>query len=105
MRQRILTKHLTKPINKTIGARIDKRMVNLKKEFQDKWSIHHTWDTKNTKKTILTITADAVTCEIFFFKNKVEVFVEAPFYLVPFLEPFRKKAIQIIEKELATLIV
>lgn len=101
MRQKILDKALNKQINKTIQERIDKKILKLKKEFQDKWGISHKWNKKGDK---LKIEIADVFCEAIFSKKKVKVFVDAPFYLVPFLEPFRKQAIEVLEEEISKLI-
>ena len=101
MRQKILDKALNKQINKTIQERIDKKILKLKKELQDKWGISHKWNKKGDKLNIKT--AD-VSWEAIFSKNKVEVFMNAPFYLTPFLEPFRKQAIEVLEEEISKLI-
>jgi len=101
MRQKILDKALNKQINKTIQERIDKKILKLKKEFQDKWGISHKWNKKGNKLNIKT--AD-LSWEAIFSKNKVEVFMNAPFYLMPFLEPFRKQAIEVLEEEISKLI-
>ena len=102
MRQKILDKALNKQINKTIQERIDKRIEKLlKKEFQDKWGISHKWNKKGDK---LKVEIADVSWEAIFSKKKVEVFVNAPFYLAPFLEPFRKQAIEVLEEEITKLI-
>ncbi|MBE3093625.1 MAG: polyhydroxyalkanoic acid system family protein [Actinobacteria bacterium] len=100
MRQKILDRTLAEPINKTIQEHIDKRIEKLKKEFQDKWGISHKWNKKGNKLKVEI--ADAFG-EAIFSKNKVEVFVNAPFYLMPFLEPFRKQVIEVLEKELSKI--
>ncbi len=101
MRQKILDKALNKQINKTIQEHIAKRIEKLKKEFQDKWGISHKWNKKGDKLKVKT--AD-VSWEAIFSKKKVKVFVDAPFYLIPFLEPFRKQAIEVLEEEISKLI-
>jgi len=100
MRQKILDKALNKQINKTIQEHIDKRIEKVKKEFQDKWGISHKWNKEGYK---LKVEIADVSWEAIFSKNKVEVFMNAPFYLMPFLEPFRKQAIEVLEEEISKL--
>jgi len=100
MRQKILDKAISKQINKTIQEHIDKRIEKLKKGFQDKWGISHKWNKKGDK---LKVEITDVSWETIFSKNKVEVFVNAPFYLMPFLEPFSKQAIGVLEEEISKL--
>jgi len=100
MRQKILDKALNKQINKTIQGHIDKRIEEAKKEFQGKWDVSYKWNKKGNK---LKVEVANVSGEAIFSKNKVEVFINAPFYLMPLLEPFRKQAIDVLEEEISKL--
>ncbi len=100
MRRKILEKNIKKSINKSVQGRISKKLDKLKKDTPD-WNINYKWNRKGNR---LEVGGGKLCGEVIFLKRKVEVFVELPFYLLPVLEPFRKKTIEIFEEEISELL-
>lgn len=101
MPDKILSKSLKKPINEMVRENIGKRLQGLKKEYPD-WKFVCLWNKAGDKLSIKMKNFN-LHWQFIFTKNKAEVFVEAPFYLRPFLEPFRKTCLKILDEELDKL--
>ncbi len=100
MRQKILEEAIKKPINKSVQRGINKKLSKLKKDAPD-WNINYIWNKKGNR---LEIKGGKLRGKVIFLKRRVRVFVELPFYLLPILEPFRRKTIEILEEEIRVLL-
>lgn len=101
MAEKILNKSLKRPINEIVRENIDKRLQELKKEYSD-WKFVSSWN-KAGNKLLIKVKNFNLHWEFIFTKNKAEIFVDAPFYVKPFLEPFRRTCIKILNEELDKL--
>lgn len=101
MSEKILSKSLKKPINEIVRANINKRLRALKKEYPD-WQYLSSWNKAGDQLLIKMKNFD-LRWQFIFTKNKAEVFLDAPFYVRPFLEPFRRTCLKILNEELDKL--
>jgi len=101
MRQRLLEKTLKKYLDDSIRQNINKKLEELKRNIQDRWSMDYKWDKKTE---VLTVKISKLELVATFQKEKVIVEVDFPFYLLPTMDLFRKKIVEILEEEIFKLI-
>jgi len=101
MRQRLLEKTLKKYLDDSIRQNINKKLEELKRNIKDRWPMDYQWDKKTE---VLTVKISKLELVATFQKEKVMVEVDVPFYLLPTVELFRKKIVEILEEEIFKLI-
>jgi hypothetical protein len=101
MPEKILEQQIKKSLTKKTRDNINKRLDELKDHVSESWSVDYIWDASGNN---FYIKSGKVLWTATFSKKKVTVYMEAPFYLRPFLSSYRKKGVEILQEELKELI-
>ncbi len=101
MREKLLEKSFKKSLDDSLRKKINRKLEKLKKDMQGQWVLTYGW---NEGADALFVKIFNLDWTVFFHKKKVAIFVEFPFYLLPFLKQFQKQAIEILEKEVLSLL-
>jgi len=100
MLEKILEQQIRKPLTEKTRDNINKRLDKLKEEVSEDWAIDFKW---HGGGNALYIKSGKVLWTVTFSKREITIYIEAPFYLKPFLVPYRKKAVEILKEEIKKL--
>ena len=101
MREKLLEKRMKQPLTEGVRKNIEKRLKQLRKDMADTGEVSYCW---NEEKDILFATTVNLKWLVAFQNKKVVVWVDVPFLAIPFVQPYKEHAINVIKEEIKVLI-
>lgn len=102
MKEKLLEKHIKKPLTDTIRKNIEKRLNQLRKDLSKLGQVVHYWNEDKNRLFVRTVNIDWL---VEFTKDKrVIIWADVPFLLIPFVKPYKDRAVEILKEEIKELI-
>lgn len=102
MREKLLEKHLKKPLTDVVRIKIEKRLRQLRKDFAKFGEVEYGWNKE--KNTLYAKTVNINWIVAFIPDKKVTIWADIPFFIIPFVQPYKDEAVRILKEELKELI-
>lgn len=101
MKEKLLEKRLKRPLTSAIRKNIKKRLVQLRKDFTKMGEVSYSW---SKEKDVLFVKTVNLKWVLAFRDKRMTIWVDVPFLAIPFVQPYKKMALDIIKEEIDKLI-